>query len=87
MKPVDLRVIRTIDPPPFPELSEKVVCSSEIDKVAILQAGMQSGKSSIAFLITLPTGDVVFAEMSAAILDMIHGASVGARQSWGEMPS
>lgn len=85
MSSVDVRVVDVGGPPAFPELIDKDMVNGTLSRVAVLQAGMESGKASIGLLIDLPNGDVVFVQISAEMLDMINGVSVGARQRWGEI--
>lgn len=52
----------------FPELQGKKIHRADIDSMTCLQGGMASGKPSVAVLVQLDDGSVVFAETSLALL-------------------
>jgi hypothetical protein len=70
----------------FPELTRENTLSidAELYGVSILEAGMQSGKTSIGIVLQMPDGKFVLAQTSAAILSMLYHALVGAEQRFEE---
>jgi len=79
-----IHVIRKSDPPVLPISAGKTVHQCQLAHVALLQDGMQSGKSSVAFLVDLPDGSIVFIETSAVMLMAIAGGVRSGCASWGE---
>lgn len=51
----------------LPEYKDRETIRGEINVALALPAGMQSGNPSVAFLIELPDGKLVFAETSLKI--------------------
>ena len=86
---VDVRVVRRGDEAPWRDEKRDLVIG-QLGRAAVLQNGMTSGRSSIGLLIDLPPGSsraeglVIFAELSADMLDQIAAVTRGARDSWGE---
>jgi hypothetical protein len=66
------------DPPLYPEIGQLVQDHSVIESVGILEAGMQSGKTSLSFNVKLTNGRYVVAEMSAGMFLQLAGAVRGA---------
>jgi len=68
--------------PAFPELKPEntLLADAELYGIAILQGGMQSGKTSIGIALKTPDGKFILAQTSAAILSTIYHALVGAEQ-------
>lgn len=86
MKPIDVRIGEKGDTSPlFPELSadNTLLHHADLDRVGILQAGMESGLPSVAPLATLPDGSVAIVECSARNFMALAGALRGACQRWG----
>jgi chloramphenicol 3-O-phosphotransferase len=81
---VDVRIVRTGDPPPFPELADQTVHYCVIDKVVVLQGGTAAGRSTVALMIQLPDGSWAMAETTARLFEVMAAAVRGACQSWGE---
>ncbi len=56
----------------MPELAEKMkqglVLDTQIDAITALPRGMVSGKTSVAVIVNLPDGRVVFAQTTLALL-------------------
>lgn len=65
----------------FPELQGKKIHRAEISAATGLPGGMASGKASVAFIIPLEDGSVVFAETS---LSVFLGAARAFRGRYGE---
>ena len=61
----------------------KVIEAKKDISVGVLDAGMQSGKPSVAFSFELPDGQVVFAETSYALF-MACASAFAARYGWPE---
>ena len=58
----------------FPELQGKKIHRANVDAVTALKGGMTGGRTSVAFIIHLPDGSVVFAETSLALFQMANAA-------------
>lgn len=71
---------------PGAQLELQCACciSCEIDAAAVLQAGMESGRASVALFINLPDGSIAFVQTSAIQFERIAAIVRGACQSWGE---
>lgn len=82
MKPIDARVVDVGDPPPFE--ASAPLHKVELERFAVLEQGMQSGRASVAFVIQLPDGSTVFAETSARLFLSLAAITRGALQRWGE---
>ncbi len=72
------------DPPAFPELADRTMHTCQLDRVAVLQGGMASGRASVFIIVDLPDGSIAAIETSARNVEMIAGAIRGSCQSWGE---
>lgn len=84
---IDVRIIEEGDPAPWPELGAPgAMVQGTLDRFAVLQGGMVSGRASVAFFVRLPDGRTVMAEASAALMAMMAGACAGACRRWGEGP-
>lgn len=79
-----IRINEVGDPPSFPELSGKLAHEGRLQHVAILQGGMESGRTSVSFFVTLPDGKVVLAQLSADLLKGVVSAINGAEERWKE---
>lgn len=81
----NVRIQRKADPSPvFPEIADKTIIECSLERVAILEGGCASGKSSLGLLIDLPDGRIAWVQVTAGMWDMITRILRGARQSWGE---
>lgn len=81
----NVRIQRKADPrPAFPEIADKTVIECSLERVAILEGGCDSGRSSLGLMIDMPDGRICWVQVSAGMWDMISGLLRGARQSWGE---
>jgi hypothetical protein len=78
MQHIDVKIGAVGDPPLFPELKSRIICEGKIHHCAILEAGMESGKCSMAFYVTLPDDHLVIVQMSTDMLLTIAGAAHGA---------
>lgn len=87
MTKMDIHIVKDGDPGPFPDLASKTIHVVNIDRVVVLQKGTDQGLTSVALFANMPDGSVAMIETTARLLDMLHGATVGARQSWGESVS
>lgn len=61
----------------FPELQGRKVHSAQVGTVTALPGGMKSGRASVAFIIELEDGSVVFAETSLRMLQAATKALTG----------
>ena len=68
--------------PLFPEISPKQ--NGKIIKMGILEAGMASGKTSVALIMEMDDGTHIAAETSAAIFLGMAAAVRGACQRFGD---
>lgn len=84
MQTIDVRVVDLGDPPPFPELQDRKIIDLTLDKVAILQEGMQSGRASMTLLVNLPDQSVGLIELSVKQFNMIAAIVRGATERWNE---
>lgn len=80
----EMRVVDLGSPVAYPEVQGKTIHNCELSRGAVLQAGMESGRASVAFLIDLPDGSVAFVQTSARNFEMIAAIVRGACQKWGE---
>lgn len=85
-----IRIHRKNEPEPvFPEILGKPLMLGHVDRVAVLEGGMQSGATSVAVLATtqLNGGDVtLMIEMSGAQLEALAGCVRGADARFKENP-
>jgi len=79
----EVRIVDRGDEPPFPVLPGPLQ-KCKLDRAALLQGGMASGKPSVAFIVDLPAGGVAFIETSLANFEMMAAAFRGAVQRWEE---
>lgn len=79
---LDIKVCAVGDPPAFPECQPCQV--GRLVGVAILQAGLQSGKTSVALMIKNEDGSFTAAETSAALFGAAAGAVAGAQERFGD---
>jgi hypothetical protein len=80
---VKIRICAVGDPVAFPEYSGHYVEGSNV-AVAILEKGMQSGKTSLTFLFDLPDGKHAGFQMSADMFESVAAALRGARERFGD---
>lgn len=67
----------------WPDLRNKRVLAGEVTGVALLPEGMQSGLASVSYRIQLPTGEVVIAQTSLALLVGAAKAFIAAEEKHG----
>jgi hypothetical protein len=72
------------DQPLFPELTPLTDGPATLTHVGILQAGMVSGKTSLALCVQGPDGRYWVAELSADMLRFLVAAVTGAERRWAE---
>lgn len=85
MSMIDVKIVSKEDTKPvWPDIAS--VPEGELERFCVLQGGMESGRSSVAFLIKLDDGTHVLVQTSAELMDMMAGAARGARMRWGEIP-
>lgn len=77
MNAVSIRIGELGAPTLFPEINPTM--NGDLDAVGILEAGMESGKTSLMLLIKTPKGHVA-CQLSADMLHSIDGAVRGAEQ-------
>lgn len=85
MIPIVIKINGKSDPPCFTELQGKCGPDVEFYGVAILEAGMASGKTSLTFLVKDADGKYHLAQTSKAIFESILAAANGAEQRWAEL--
>lgn len=66
----------------FEDLKDREIVTGEIQRFVILDGGMASGKPSCAWLVELPAGGLVYAQLSVAMFQKIAGA---VRGKYGEV--
>lgn len=79
----EVRIVEKGDPPPFINFGEKVR-RCNLDRAAILQGGMESGKASVAFVVDLGNGEVAFIETSYTNFENMAAAFKGATIRWSK---
>lgn len=82
MLTLNIKISEIGDPPVFPELAGKIKVGS-FHSVTIMEGGMQSGATSLYFLVNTPNG-IVAVETSGALLEGLHSALQGANQRFKE---
>lgn len=82
MLDLDIRIVGVGDRPPFPDLIDSP--EVHLDAAVVLEAGMASGKPSVALVLTLPDGSKAIAQTSLAIIDGLAATGRGAAQRWEE---
>jgi hypothetical protein len=80
---INIKISEVGNPPLWPEIKPKL--KGNLTKVGVLEAGMQSGATSLWFIVETPEGAVV-AETSLAILNQIHAVANGADKHFKEKP-
>lgn len=73
----------------FPEVEqnpENYAGKLEFHGAAILEGGMQSGATSVGFVLKDEAGKFYHAEMSGAILEGLAASKRGAETNWKENP-
>ena len=81
---IDVRILAKGDPPPWPDIQQTAGAPVALERVAILQGGMVSGRTSVALFGKLPDGTFVMLETSAALMETLCGAVKGACQRFGD---
>lgn len=86
MPHLDIKVHRCNEKEPvFSEVQPKA--ELELQKAAILEAGMASGEPSVTFFLKDPSsGEFYMAQTSVGILNMLMSAINGAKGHWAENP-
>ena len=79
-----VKILRKGDLSPYPELVTKTLHHCELDRVTLLEGGMESGRSSVAIIVDLPDGSAAFIQTSARNFELIAAAVRGGCKSWGE---
>lgn len=72
------------DSPPIAKFVGKKVLNGRLTDFSILEAGMQSGRTSVAFFVELDNGQVVFVETSGVIFEGLAAALKGAKARFGD---
>jgi hypothetical protein len=87
MTMIDVKVLGPGEGNAFPELrAEDVKTFADCDRAIVMHGGTEQGKSAVQLLATAEDGKTVIIQLTAALLDMIQGVSIGARKRWGELP-
>ena len=79
---LNIKIGATGEPPLFPECQP--ITNGEISGMAILQAGMQSGKTSVSFIIRNANGTYTHAQLSASLFMAAAAAVQGAQRRFGD---
>lgn len=77
MPNVNIIVHRKNDPDPALHFDVKEVTMVRLEKMIIVEGGMESGKTSVAFILQDPDGKVLIAETSGALLHGMESALRG----------
>jgi hypothetical protein len=86
MPHLDIKIVSKNDTFTFAEAEGKEIFKGsdvQLTHAAIIQGGMQSGKTSVMFGITYED-QFVLVETSAGIIDYLYHAIKGAEQRWKE---
>lgn len=70
----------------FPEFADRLIYESEFAGCAILESGMESGKTSLSFYVEAEGGKLILVQTSADIIKTLYGAITGAEERWAEEP-
>lgn len=71
---------RDNDEPTFPEYQNKTIVEGKLAGFGIMENGMQSGNTSVAFFVEMPDGSITVAQVSAGIMDGLAAALRGAEE-------
>lgn len=82
----EVRIVEKGDSPPFKYTvaDAKKLIHCNLDRAAILQGGMESGKASVAFVVDLGNGEVAFIETSYTNFENMAAAFKGATIRWSK---
>jgi len=78
----DVSIVGWHDPPPWQDIAAEEADRSLGLKFAILQSGMESGRSSVCIAVPWQ-GAFLIAETSLAMLETVVAAAHGAEERWG----
>lgn len=81
---IDLRILDPNESGAFPDLTLENFQMHDASRAIVMGGGTVSGGTAIQIIAQRPDGKWVAVQLTAKLLDMIHGASVGARIRWGE---
>jgi hypothetical protein len=82
---LNIKVNRINDKEPaWPDIQKCTELS--LERAAILEKGMASGKTSVTFALQDSSGNYFAAQTSVAILETLLGAIKGAEANWNENP-
>ena len=84
MPEIAITIVGHGDGPPWEDVAARVKVKTTVDRAAVLQGGMVTGRTSIALLVPLDDGTFAVAETSAALLRGVVAAIDGAEERWGE---
>lgn len=78
MTMLDIKILRVGDAAPMDGIDPSTVIEARVDTAYLIESGMQSGRPSVAFTMTLPDGRIVFAETTLRLLNGLMHAAHGA---------
>lgn len=69
----------------FPELHSDYTQEGYLEKVGVLEGGMESGKTGVSLIVTLDgSDDIVVVQLGAEMLNIINSTVQGAVQRFGK---
>lgn len=83
---LNVKIMRKGDPTPLFDDTSNDIIEGTLARVGIIEAGCQSGKAAIGFIVRLPDEQDVFGQLTEQQFDYLVGIFQGARQHWLENP-
>ncbi len=81
---VDVRILPEGEPSPWLDIQATAGAPVALERVAIMQGGMTTGRTSVALFGRKDDGSFVMIETSAAVLQTLIGAVTGACKRFGD---